>query len=147
MIDDSPVMVEQGSMMSEPWGWQGHSQRPYGLDMDAEGTFAPTTGHYSVSDTLRHWDLYQLSGATSLMPEPSHTIDHGNKYQELDREWSKVAPMHEARPQISMKAPTSHISPAEWAAHRAEITDLYRHRGWTLPRIMQEMTNRGFRAS
>jgi hypothetical protein len=47
----------------------------------------------------------------------------------------------------STRAARNAISPSEWAARRGEITELYRHRGWTLPRVMEEMAARGFVAS
>jgi hypothetical protein len=145
---DSPVMVEQGPMTSDPWGWPTDLYGPCGFDMDAERTFAPFAGQESVFDTMRHHDPFRVPNPSSWMPgQPSYTSDHGTEHPAFHHEWSKTAQSHEARPQTSKKLPTSHISPAEWAAHRSEITDLYRHRGWTLPRVMQEMAKRGFRAS
>lgn len=48
---------------------------------------------------------------------------------------------------VQVCPPSGQISPAEWAARRHEITDLYRFRGWTLARVMEEMARRGFHAS
>lgn len=39
------------------------------------------------------------------------------------------------------------VSPIEWGKRRPEITELYRHRSWTLARVMKEMESRGFYAS
>jgi hypothetical protein len=59
----------------------------------------------------------------------------------------KKSRLGQAGTRDTRRATRNAISPGEWAARRGEITELYRHRGWTLLRVMGEMAARGFVAS
>lgn len=76
-----------------------------------------------------------------------HLHDHGFTAQQSSLEWRHIPEVQFSTRNPPTQQSRKPISPEEWAARRSDITDLYRHRGWTLPRVMQEMAKRGFYAS
>lgn len=113
-----------------------------------EGTFVSADGEEYTLGTTRTYDNLKPTQATTLMPEESwHIVNYKDAAENISFDWHSVD-QSQFDPQTRPIRPFRRIiSSEEWAARRIEITDLYRHRGWTLPRVMQEMSRRGFHGS
>lgn len=88
--------------------------------------------------------LYQADAASTIPYVSAITKDMG--IGRLMNASDRQQKAHES-PAAQGRRPGGQISSAEWAARRHEITELYRFRGWTLARVMEEMARRGFHAS
>ena len=149
-------MDSRQTAVSHSWGWQpGESQQLL------------LKPHWSIGEGAAQGELYSLFGEPVVscgmpyVPDTEHQAEPPSaecsmvSAPSISRAPSFVTPKDIVRRQrklsctstISVTSPRSHVPPAEWAARRYEITDLYRYRGWTLSRVMEEMTHRGFYAS
>ena len=143
--------MDVGQAPLTPWTWQpceNSALQPHWMTL---GTSAQTEPESMPFGPIAACYL-------SCVPGPSHQAEPDPArplVPALTREEdSGTLPIASHRPRkahassaIQARPSNSHISTAEWAVRRHEITELYRFRGWTLPRVMEEMSRRGFHAS
>jgi hypothetical protein len=139
--------MEVGQTAMAPWEWQPCHDQTLQPQWMALGTFV-TQGDTtdSVADcylAYTHDSAPQdLNVSTRLEQRPVLEVEQIPDADYTHRRRRQRVP-HEGL----IRAVRGQISPADWARRRPEITELYRHRDWTLPRVMEEMARRGFYAS
>lgn len=147
--------MEVGQATLPPWTWQqpceSSSLQPHWM---TTGTFAHHEPVSAPCGPMAACYMSYIPGASNQAETPlsGHFIPSlSAATQEVDLGRSVHAPDRQQKSHISPAAQVrpsgNYISAAEWAARRHEITELYRFRGWTLTRVMQEMARRGFYAS
>jgi hypothetical protein len=101
----------------------------------------------ATQDESVEQDAAYASALMMTQPQPRPVTVAGNSSALARLSAQKRNRLGQMGARDSTRAARNAILPSEWAARRGEITELYRHRGWTLPRVMEEMAARGFVAS
>lgn len=146
------VDMDMGLATVPPWAWQPCEDVELQPQWMTEGTTVDE--HLTTMATASGGSSY-LSCSPYIVP-PSQTASTGPP---IANGVVMEQNVHESPPRQSLNrrsgypnppeknARSAQISATEWATHRPAITELYHHRDWTLPRVMEEMAKRGFHAS
>jgi hypothetical protein len=146
VIDDTTMEVGQPPV--SPWAWQPCGRRS--LQPLSPGTsvdrWQESAQSEPITSSYLSIEFDGFRGGCSIS-DKSTNIPLADQLPSV----KSTSTGRQFRSQISSQDPAravrNQISAADWAARRPEITELYRHRGWTLPRVMEEMARRGFHAS
>ena len=148
MIQAFDTGLELDVLTTVAMGWQPYTETIHGLR--PAGTSVATYDYdYDLGPdaTLQPYDSSQAQEIISMPHQTWHSDDGMHMLKKDTHTQQAVLDPPRSNRQHPPHTTRRHIHPAEWASRRAEITELYRHRNWTLPRVMQEMARRGFHAS